>query len=437
VFSLIQMTFNSIIANDRQARETAAAIEQISLALSSDQILKSMAEGIPPEVIDGFRRSLAAEHTELIGLLNAYNEAKAGKPELLRERAGGDLGSLLVVARVARGWSQKELARRLFLPEQQVQRYESERYRTASLGNLIRIARTLGVKLSADLSNPFQEQWLPSYEMSPTDAQKVLKHARAQGWLDKTDLSDETGLSQLQRTIAEHVGEHGTPSLLRTGLNVEDLSGDWALLAWKAQVTRRVATLAQRRKIKFRPLDVSWLKNLVHLSVLEDGPDRARSLLADHGIPLIAEPQIAGMNVDGAAFLVDDVPVIGLTLRHDRLDNFWFTLLHELAHVILHYRTGLASGFFDSVETPPVDEMESEADRFASNLLIPEELWVRSPARIAKSSEPIERLAKQLNISPAIVFGRVRMERNNYTLFSDKIGRGKVRQQFLSEPSEA
>jgi HTH-type transcriptional regulator/antitoxin HigA len=431
------MPSTSIIANDRQAREVVAAIERTSHALSSEQVLKSIVDGLPREVIDGVRRSLTTELDELTSLLDAYNEAKDGRSEKLLARAGSDPGALLVVARVARGWSQKELARRLFLPEQQVQRYEAERYRSISLGNLIRIARTLGVRLTAILSNPLQELWLPSYEMSQAEVQKVVKHARSQGWFDRSDQSDENGLSQLKRTVAEHVSEYGTPSLLRTGLNVEDHSEDWLLLAWKAQVTRRAVPTIQQAKTKYEPLDLSWLKALVCLSAEEDGPIQARALLADHGICLIAEPQIAGMNVDGAAFLVDHEPVVGLTLRHDRLDNFWFTLLHEVAHIILHYRTGLASGFFDNGDNVSIDEFEQEADRFASNLLIPEELWSRSPARIAKSAEPIERLAKQLGIAPAIVFGRLRMERKNYTLFSDKIGAGKVRRQLFPQLSEA
>jgi HTH-type transcriptional regulator / antitoxin HigA len=434
------MAFNPIIANDRQAREAGAMIEQISQALSSEQVLKSIVAGLPREVMDGVRRSLTAERAELEDLLGAYEDAKEGKPERLRRRVGNDPGGLLIVARVARGWSQKELARRLFLPEQQIQRYEAERYRSISLGNLIRITRALGATLTTVLSNQFQEQWLPSYEMSQADAQKVLKHARVHGWLDRVDLSDESGLSQLKRAVAEHVGEYGTPSLFRAGLNVEnhtDHTEDWLLLAWKAQVTRRAVSAMQREKSKYCPLDVSWIKDLVHLSAEEDGPLRASLLLAARGVILVAEPQISGMNVDGAAFLINDTPVIGLTLRHDRLDSFWFTLLHELAHIVLHYRTGLTAGFFDSVENAPIDEMEEEADKFARNLLIPEELWMRSPARIAKSAEPIERLAKQLGISPAIVFGRLRMERNNYALFSDKIGRGKVRRQLLPERVEA
>ena len=159
-----------------------------------------------------------------------YRNAQHGNADDLKSRAGNDLGALLVAARVAKGWKQKELARRLFLPEQQVQRYEAERYRSISLGNLVRVARTLGVRLTADISNPLQEPWLPSYEMTSTELQKVLKHARTHGWLDKADQSDESGISQLRRTVAEHVGEYGTPSLLRTGLNVADHTEDWLLL---------------------------------------------------------------------------------------------------------------------------------------------------------------------------------------------------------------
>jgi HTH-type transcriptional regulator/antitoxin HigA len=181
----------------------------------------------------------------------------------------------------------------------------------------------------------------------------------------------------------------------------------------------------------YRPLEVSWLLDLVRLSAHDDGPARAAELLKKHGIVLIVEPHIAGMGVDGAAFLVGDVPVVALTLLRDAIDNFWFTLLHEIAHIILHYRTGLATGFFDDVEAVSVDEMEAEANSFAGNLLVPEEVWRRSPARIAKNAAPIEVLARQLGVHPAILFGRVRRERSDYSIFSNKIGQGTVRRQLL------
>lgn len=430
------MARGSLIANERQEREVSALIDLIDQALSSEQVLQQIVDGLPPEILDGVRRSLIAEREELVESLEAYRAAQGGDVRALKARAGNDLGALLVAARVAKGWKQKELARRLFLPEQQVQRYEAERYRSISLSGLQRVARTLGVTLTAHIDQPLREPWLPSYEMSKGELQKVLKHARENGWLDKADQSDDNGISQLRRTVAEHVGEYGTPSLLRTGFNVHDLSKDWFLLAWKAQVTRSALRLIQRKKPKYRPLNMSWLSELVKLSAFEDGPLRAKEMLAEQGILLVIEPQIAGMRVDGAAFLIDEHPVIGLTIRLDTVDNFWFTLMHEIGHVILHYRTGLASGFFDDFEHLEIDEMEEEANRFAQNMLIPDAVWSKSPARIAKTAEPVERLAKQLGIAPAIIFGRLRMERKNYKIFSDKIGRGRVQKQLISKTIE-
>jgi HTH-type transcriptional regulator/antitoxin HigA len=427
----------TFISNDRQARDVSTLIEEIGQALSSDQTLKSIVDGLPAHVIDGVRRSLSTERQELSEILEAYQKAKSGDYELLKRKANSDLGEVLIVARIAKGWSQKDLARQLGLREQAIQRYESERYRSISLSGYLRIARALSVDVAADIRPLEDDRWKPSFEVSPAEAHKVLKHARASGWLQGDNGSDENGISQLVKHVAEHVEMHGTPSLLRTGLNVEHHSEDWSLLSWKAQVTRRAKTIIDQEKLRYRPVDVSWLKDLVRLSRLDDGPSQACDLLKQHGIVLLAERNIPGMNVDGAAFLVDHIPVIGLTLLRDALDNFWFTLMHEVGHVILHYRTGLAAGFFDDIESTEIDEFEDEANRFASNMLIPEELWSRSPARIAKTADPIERFAEQLGISPAIVFGRVRMERKNYALFSDKIGRNKVRKQLLSQPQEA
>lgn len=429
---------NSIISSERQARDIVALREQIDRALSSEQVLRSIVEGLPHQIIEGVRRSLTYERRELSDILEAYYQAKTGNFELLKQRAKDDPGELLIVARITKGWTQKDLARALGLSEQAIQRYEADRYRSISLAGYMRVARALSLRLTVDFYLPTgTADWLPTIEVNQAEAQKVLKHARSNGWLRSSDTSDETGINELARQVVEHVQMYGTPSLLRTGLNVENHSEDWLLLTWKAQVTRRAKLVIEQEKLRYRPFEYSWLMDLVRLSKLEDGPIQARELLKQHGIVLVAERNIPGMKVDGAAFLVDQIPVIGVTLLRDSLDNFWFTLMHEVAHVVLHYRTGLASGFFDDVEAPRVDELEEEANKFAANMLIPEELWSRSPARIAKTEEPIERFAHQLGISPAIVFGRIRLERKNFTLFSDRIGQSKVRKQLLSHPQEA
>lgn len=427
------MVAATFISTERQAREAEEAIAELDRALSSEQAIQSIVEGLPKEVVEGVCRSLTTDRRERVALLQAYQQARSGNFSLLKEQAGSDPGAFLIVARIIRGLSQKDLARKLGLREQAIQRWEAEKYRSISLSNFQKVAQSLGVRWQMQDTVSSDGQWPPVYDVTKGDLTKVLRHARENGWLETNDASDENATATLVRYVGDHVNRYGTPSLLRTGLNVVDHTHDWSLLSWKAQVTRRAETVIASAKPKYRPIDVAWLINLVRLSQFDDGPKRAVDLLLEHGIILIAESQIAGMSVDGAAFLADDVPVIGMTLLRDTVDNFWFTLLHEVAHVILHYRTGLSSGFFDDVTSPDVDEFEEEANRFASNLLIPDEMWSRSPARIAKAPEPIEKLANQLKISPAIIFGRIRMERKDYSIFSNRIGRGTVRKQLLNK----
>src|SRR5208282_5053769 len=112
-------------------------------------------------------------------------------------------------------------------------------------------------------------------------------------------------------------------------------------------------------------------EELTALTRHENGPVKARVLLATRGIVLIVERHLPGTYLDGAAMLSDDgVPVVALTLRYDRLDNFWFVLFHELGHVFLHLFDGLKFDFFDEEEGAASDELEKQADTFALDKLI-------------------------------------------------------------------
>jgi HTH-type transcriptional regulator/antitoxin HigA len=424
----------TVILNEREAREARSRAAEFDGALSSATTFDPIVAGLPPGVTDGFRKAIKAHRDDLNSLVAAYDSAKNGDYSELKRRAGNDPGLSLIVGRIARGLTQKELARKLGLKEQQIQRYEADRYSTISIANFQRIASVLGVQWEIKLSSWMASGWNVAHDVSAAEVRKIIKHARANGWFEEdpiTDASDEESFSYLQRYVSDQIVKYGSPSLLRTGLNVQDHSDDLLLLAWKARVTRRAEKIIATMGTEYRPLDISWLLDLVKLSEAVDGPVRAREFLLRKGIVLVAEPQITGMKVDGAAFLVGSTPVVGLTLRRDTIDNFWFTLMHEVGHAILHYRTGLAIGFFDDTEATSLDEIENEANAFASNILIPEEKWKRSPARIAKSTAVVEKFARDLRIHSAIVFGRLQKERGNYATFSNLIGRGLVKKYLV------
>ena len=81
----------------------------------------------------------------------------------------------------------------------------------------------------------------------------------------------------------------------------------------------------------------------------------------------------------GAALLLEDsTPAVGLTLRYDRIDNFWFCLLHELAHIVLHLGKENQNLFVDDMDIRvsgigKQNDIENEADSLATESLIPNE----------------------------------------------------------------
>src|SRR4051812_41405718 len=105
-----------------------------------------------------------------------------------------------------------------------------------------------------------------------------------------------------------------------------------------------------------------------------DGPRRAIAELLKKGVSVVVLPPLPGTFLDGAAMLTGGgMPVIGLTLRYDRIDSFWFTLLHEVSHIALHYGIlkNSKEAFVDDMEIRSEDLYEREADDLARNLLIP------------------------------------------------------------------
>lgn len=127
-------------------------------------------------------------------------------------------------------------------------------------------------------------------------------------------------------------------------------------------------------------------------------------------------------------------PVVALTLRYDRLDNFWFVLFHELGHVFLHLTQGLRFDFFDEEEGDKTDRIEQAADDFALNTLIPPSAWEQCLSRFVLTEEAVVTDAENLGIDASIIAGRIRKERNDYTLLTRLVGQDAVRKQL--EPSD-
>lgn len=203
-----------------------------------------------------------------------------------------------------------------------------------------------------------------------------------------------------------------------------------ALLAWRMCVLRKARAMVATRDYKAGSITHEWLRELAKLSVFDEGPKLAKEYLARHGIALVVESHFKRTFLDGAAMLDNNRPVVALTLRHDRIDNFWFALLHELAHVAKHLNENNPV-FIDDLDRPNHERIEGEADAMAQEALIPKDRWDTAKVRESHSPEDAIFLADEIGVHPAIVAGRLRHETKNFRLLSHLIGKsGQVSQHF-------
>jgi HTH-type transcriptional regulator/antitoxin HigA len=172
-------------------------------------------------------------------------------------------------------------------------------------------------------------------------------------------------------------------------------------------------------------------EKLIEISKLSTDPamlPKLENILLDLGIILLFEESIPGMKLDGAVFkLYAPQPVIALSLRNPRLDIFWFTLMHELAHVALHY---------DQLDIPIIDDfdegsnevIELQANKLASESLISRTHWRSCKALYDQSDAAVISFAAEAGVHPSIVAGRVRRDLNRHDLFSKIINEFNVRE---------
>jgi HTH-type transcriptional regulator/antitoxin HigA len=212
-----------------------------------------------------------------------------------------------------------------------------------------------------------------------------------------------------------------------------------ALAAWSTRVLDEAKTITLTKTYSKGSIDPKYMQAITSLSVEPDGPIKAKEKLADSGIILIIESHLPRTRLDGAAFMLDGkTPVIGMTLRHDRLDNFWFTLMHEIAHISLHL-DGENDSFFDELDDlkgSEVSSVEKEADALASESLIPANKWEVSPARLIPSPLAAKSLANEANVDISIVAGKIRYESGNWNYLNSLISGRTVSDMFSSDRVE-
>jgi HTH-type transcriptional regulator/antitoxin HigA len=415
-----------MIFSDRQLTISKAELKKLKAAM--------LAEANEPSWLDDMQRNaLKGQIADLEQEIADYELLRSGQVAVAKSCSLAELPNVLIQARIAQGLSQSDLAMKLQMKPQQIQRYEATQYQGANLARLTEIANALDVKVAETFENRSATSsgsifaWSDSGDVSWS--RFPLKEMQKRGWFSLQP--KETLIDAARNFFLSNAGPQFASALHRKKVRSGNSPNEYALLAWQARILGNARRLQAADRINTFAYDDTWLKELVALTADDSGPQLARDLLAEHGIALVIERHLPGTYLDGAAMLADSGnPVIGLTLRYDRLDNFWFVLLHELGHVFLHLFDSLKYDFFDEEDERPADNLELEADRFALNMLIPEAVWNQCLSRFALTVEAVRNDATRLGIHPSIIAGRIRKERNNYTILSELVGSNTVRAQF-------
>jgi len=316
----------------------------------------------------------------------------------------------------ARGWTQREFADILGRPVQTVnQIIKGTKEITPETARGLAAAFGTSAELWLNLENAFR---LAALRADPAVSKRSLLHSVVplaellkRRWIEpKEDLDD------LEAEICRflEVSKIDEKPKLFLAPRRSDPHGELspAQIAWGFRV-KHVAIAAETPAFdrqKFGAL----LPGLAHLSAEDDGLRRAIRRLSNVGVRVVTVPHLPGSKIDGAMFwLSDSAPVAALSLRYGRIDSFWFTLMHELAHV---WQNRIEQGVLDDglldedvSERQERPRYETEADELASGWLLPRDK-LRAFMRATRpyyTAARVRAFAQSIGVHPALVVGRL------------------------------
>ena len=136
-----------MIKNERQYRITRTQAERFARTLEGLRSRPEGADGVHPMIAQAQVDAVGSQLADLEAELREYEAVKEGRFEVEALRVVADLPGLLIKARIAQGLTQRELANRLGLKEQQIQRYEATDYATAKWSRIREVADALSMEL--------------------------------------------------------------------------------------------------------------------------------------------------------------------------------------------------------------------------------------------------------------------------------------------------
>lgn len=309
-----------------------------------------------------------------------------------------------------RGMSQKEFAARMDMSEKHISRLINGDVQLTP-ETAVKLEMVLGVpaKFWNNLEAIYREKIIKAEAESAMDAdveiakQFPYSEMAKLGWVPETRKAKEKVINLRRYFEVVELSLLGSVQITRIAcrrLAITEKS-DLALMAWAQEAKIRARSI-QTAPINIKRLisAMSELRKMTALKPKEFCP-KIKKCLADCGIALVFLPHLKGSFLQGASFMDGNKIVVGLTARGKYADKFWFSLFHELAHIVLGH-----VGQPNEIS----EEDEKAADKWSGDTLIISEDFEAFREDRDYSERSVLQFAKEQEIAPGIVVGRMQME---------------------------
>ena len=243
------------------------------------------------------------------------------------------------------------------------------------------------------------------YEVAP------VREMQKRGWI-----RDTNNLTELEAELEGFFGgpiDHGVVFPVATSRTVT-LSGlNPAERAWcfKARELAHAALpVAEFSAARMEQAE----KKLRQLAAYPKEIKKLPMMLAYYGIRFAVVEPLAGARVDGAAFWIDETPAITVSVRWDRIDAFWFTVMHEFEHIKNEDAFSIDSNLLQEGENGVVvvlasNDAERRANEQAASVLVPQDELQSFISRLSPlySTERIVQFANRIKMHPGIIIGQL------------------------------
>lgn len=345
-------------------------------------------------------------------------------------------GQLLAALLKERGWTQRVLAIVLELDEARVNKVVTDKRSVdaelaVALEDVFAVPAERFLQLQAEFDlararitsrpDPRRARRAALYGGLPVN--EMIKR----GWLEAKDIRD---LAKVEKELCRffEVDEVDQIEVLPHAAKKTEVSAQAtpAQLAWLYRV-RQIAS----EMLVARYSAAALTKAIVQLQTLVRSAEEVRKvprILAESGVRFAIVESLPGAKIDGACFWLDpQSPVVGMSLRHDRIDNFWFVLRHELEHVLQsHGQDRIILDIELEGERAGQNAVELEervANLAASEFCVPKKALDAFVARKAPffSDVDLRGFAATLQVHPGLVAGQLQHRTGRYNLFRDHL----------------